>query len=167
MFKSGICSSCIIQKPVHSRSNDDGTTHSDTLSESTLVQEVGRGRDSLHREQSKIGAQLQFDFKDMGDRGPLQIACFLPSAPIRATVMSNTKKVDMLHIVVATQWVCDLGIRNTQKITDMSRNQLTSKFSTYVKNEHNKPDEQLMDHFEKKKKNKDKDVFHRCEGVAR
>ena len=39
-----------------------------------------RGRDSPHREQSKIDAvvpQLQFDYGYMGDGGPLQVACFL------------------------------------------------------------------------------------------
>ena len=39
-----------------------------------------RGRDSPHREQSKIDAvvpQLQFDYGYVGDGGPLQIACSL------------------------------------------------------------------------------------------
>ena len=44
-----------------------------------------RGRDSPHREQSKIDAampQLQFDYGYMGDGGAVQIACFLVQTPL-------------------------------------------------------------------------------------
>ena len=62
-----------------------------------------RGRDSPHREQSKIDAvvpQLQFDYGYMGDGGPLQIACFLvgadtSSGTIHATMVPDSKKMDM------------------------------------------------------------------------
>ena len=77
-----------------------------------------RGRDSPHREQSKIDAcvpQLQFDFGYMGDGGPLQIACFFvgadtSSGAIRATMVPDSKKMDMPYVVAATaKWVRDLG----------------------------------------------------------
>ena len=58
-----------------------------------------RGRDSPHREQSKIDAvvlQLQFDHGYMGDGGPLQIARFLVGADtfsgaIHATMVPDSK----------------------------------------------------------------------------
>ena len=77
-----------------------------------------QGRDSPHREQSKIDAvvpQLQFDYGYMGDGGPLQIACFLvgadtSSGAIHATMVPDSKKMDMPHVVAATaKWVRDLG----------------------------------------------------------
>ena len=77
-----------------------------------------RGRDSAHREQSKIDAvvpHLQFDYGYMGDGGPLQIACFLvgadtSSGAIHATMVPDSKKMDMPYVVAATAtWVCDLG----------------------------------------------------------
>ena len=69
-----------------------------------------RGRDSAHREQSKIDAvvpQLQFDYGYMGDGGPLQIACFLvgadtSSGAIHATMVPDSKKMDMPYVVAAT-----------------------------------------------------------------
>ena len=77
-----------------------------------------RGHDSTHREQSKIDAvvpQLQFDYGYTGDGGPLQIACFLvgadtSSGAIHATMVPDSKKMDMPYAVAATaQWVRDLG----------------------------------------------------------
>ena len=77
-----------------------------------------RGHDSPHREQSKIGAvvpQLQFDYGSMEDGGPLQIACFLvgtdtSSGAIHATMVPDSKKMDMPHVVATTaKWVRDLG----------------------------------------------------------
>ena len=77
-----------------------------------------RGRDSPHQEQSKIDAvvlQLQFDYGYMGDGGPPQIACFLvgahaSSGAIVATMVPDSKKMDMPYVVAATaQWVRDLG----------------------------------------------------------
>ena len=61
-----------------------------------------RGRDSPHREQSKIDAvvpQLQFDYGYMGDGGRLQVACFLvradtSSGAIHATMVPDSKKMD-------------------------------------------------------------------------
>ena len=76
-----------------------------------------RGRDSPHREQSKIDAavpQLQFDYSYMRDGGPLQIACFLvgtdaSSGAIHPTMVPDSKKMDMHHVVAATaKWVRDL-----------------------------------------------------------
>ena len=69
-----------------------------------------RGRDSPHREQSKIDAvvpQLQFDYGYMGDGGPLQVAWFLVGADtssraIHATMVPDSKKMDMPHVVAAT-----------------------------------------------------------------
>ena len=70
-----------------------------------------RGRDS------KIDAvvpQLQFDFGYMADGGPLQIACFLvgadtSSGAIHATMVPDSKKMDMPYVVAATAtWVRDL-----------------------------------------------------------
>ena len=69
-----------------------------------------RGHDSPHREQSKIDAvvpQLQFDYGYMGDGGPLQIACFLvgadtSSGAIHATMVPDSKKMDMPYVVEAT-----------------------------------------------------------------
>ena len=78
-----------------------------------------RGRDSPHREQSKIDAvvpRLQFDYGYMGDGGPLQIACFLVGAdtssgyPSTRTMVPDPKKMDMPYVVAATaKWVRDLG----------------------------------------------------------
>ena len=69
-----------------------------------------RGHDSPHREQSKIDAvvpQLQFDYGFMGDGGFLQIACFLvgadtSSGAIHSTMVPDSKKMDMPHVVAAT-----------------------------------------------------------------
>ena len=50
----------------------------------------------------------------MGDGGPLQIACFLvgtdtSSGAIHATMVPDTKKMDMHHAVATTaRWVRDL-----------------------------------------------------------
>ena len=59
-----------------------------------------------HREPSKIDAvvpQLQFDYGDMGDGGPLQIACFLvgvdtSSGAIHATMVHDSIKMDMPYV---------------------------------------------------------------------
>ena len=57
----------------------------------------------------------QFDYGYMGDRDPLQIACFLvgadtSSGDIHATMVPDSKKMDMPHVVAATaKWVRDLG----------------------------------------------------------
>ena len=76
-----------------------------------------RGRDSPHRQQWKNDAvvpQLQFDYGYMGDGGPLQIACFFvgadtSSGAIHATMIPDSKKMDMPHVVAATaKWVRDL-----------------------------------------------------------
>ena len=91
----------------------DGTTQSDTHfpSQSWCKMCVeSRGHDSPHREQSKIDAvvpQLQFDYRYMGDGGPLQIACFLvgadtSSAATHATMVRDSKKMDMPYVVAAT-----------------------------------------------------------------
>ena len=75
-----------------------------------------RGRDSPHREQSKIVAvvlRLQFDYGYMGDGGPLQKACFLvgadtSSGATHATMVPDSKKMDMPYVVAATaKWVRD------------------------------------------------------------
>ena len=77
-----------------------------------------RGRDSPHREQAKMDGvvpQLQFDYGYMGDGGSLQIACFLvgvdtSSGAIHATLVPDSKKMDMPYVVVATaKCVRDLG----------------------------------------------------------
>ena len=77
-----------------------------------------RGHDSPHREQSKIDAVVpqlqQFDYGYMEDGGPLQIACFLvgtdtSSGAINATMVLDSKKMDMPYVVAATaKWVRDL-----------------------------------------------------------
>ena len=70
-----------------------------------------RGHDSPHREQSKIDAVVP---RYMGDGGPLQIACFLvradtSSGSIHATMVPDSKKMDMPYVVPATaKWVRDL-----------------------------------------------------------
>ena len=75
-----------------------------------------RGRDSPHREQSKSDAvvlQLPFEYGYMGGRGPLQIACFLvgtdtSSGPMSATMVPDSKKMDMPYVVAGTaKWVRD------------------------------------------------------------
>ena len=77
-----------------------------------------RGHDSPHQEQSEIDAvvpQLQFDNRYMGDGGPLRIACFLvgadtSSGAIHATMVPDSKKMDMPYVVAATaKWVRDRG----------------------------------------------------------
>ena len=89
-----------------------------------------RGHDSAHREQSKIDAvvpQLQFDYGYMGGGGPRQIACFLvgadtPCGAIHATMVPDSKKMDMPYVVAATaKWVRDLG--NSQH-TENQRHEL-------------------------------------------
>ena len=76
-----------------------------------------RGRDSPHRDQSKIDAvvsQRQFDYGYMGDGDQIQIACFLvgahtSSGAIHATMVSDSKKMDIPYVVAATaKWVRDL-----------------------------------------------------------
>ena len=76
-----------------------------------------RGRDSPHREQSKIDAvvpQQQFVYGYMSDGGPLQLVCFLvgtdtSSGAIHATMVPDSKKMDMPYVVAATaKWVRDL-----------------------------------------------------------
>ena len=58
---------------------------------------------------------LQFDYGSMEDGSPLQIACFLvgtdtSSGAIHATMVPDSKKMDMLHVVATTaKWVRDLG----------------------------------------------------------
>ena len=69
-----------------------------------------RRRDSPHRGQSKIDAvmpQLQLDYGYMGDGGLLQIASFLmgadtSSGAIHATMVPDSKKMDMPYVVAAT-----------------------------------------------------------------
>ena len=77
-----------------------------------------RGRDSPHREQSKIDAVVrQFDNGYMGDKGPLPIACFFvgtdtSSGAIHATMVPDSKKMDMPYFVAATaKCVRDLGYK--------------------------------------------------------
>ena len=77
-----------------------------------------RGRDSPHREQSKIDAVVpQFDNGYMGDKGPLPIACFFvgtdtSSGAIHATMVPDSKKMDMPYFFAATaKWVRDLGYK--------------------------------------------------------
>ena len=76
-----------------------------------------RGRDSPHREQSKIDAvvpQLQVDYRHTGDGGPLQIACFVvgadtSSGATHAMMVPDSKKMDMPYVVAAAaKWVRDL-----------------------------------------------------------
>ena len=76
-----------------------------------------RGRDSQHRVQSKIDAitpRLQFDYGYTGEGRPPQIVCFLVGADtscgaIHATMVPDSKKMDMLYVVAATaKWVRDL-----------------------------------------------------------
>ena len=55
--------------------------------------------------------QLQFDYGYMGDGGPLQIACFLvgadtSSGAIHATMVPDSKKMDMPCVVAATAKWC-------------------------------------------------------------
>ena len=75
-----------------------------------------RGRDSPHRKQSEIDAvvpQLQFEYGYMGDWRP-SAACFLvgadtSSGAIHATMVPDSKKMDMPCVVAATaKWVRDL-----------------------------------------------------------
>ena len=75
-----------------------------------------RGRDSPHREQSKIDAvvpQLQFDHGCMRGGGPLEVACVLvgtdtSSGAIHATMVPDSKKMDIPHVVAGTaKWVRD------------------------------------------------------------
>ena len=105
--------------PRHSRSDRDGTTQSDTLSESTLVQDVRRiPRTRLITSRTVKNQQLylnfQFDYGYMGDGGPLQIACFLVGADtssraIHATMVPDSQKMDMPYVVATTaKWLRDL-----------------------------------------------------------
>ena len=68
--------------------------------------------------------QLQFDYGYMGDGGPLQIACFLvgvdtSSGAIHATMVPDTKKMDMPYVVAGTaKWVRDLVYEHTCLLGD-------------------------------------------------
>ena len=70
------------------------------------------GRDSPHREHSKIDAvvpQLQCDCGHMWDGGPLQIACFLgrndaSSGAMHATMVPDSKKMDIAFSCCWTMW---------------------------------------------------------------
>ena len=111
-----------VEEPMPDRpvTNRDGKAQSDTHFPSQPWCKMcgeSRGRDSPHREQSKIDAvvrQLQFDYGYMGGGGPLQIACFLvgadtSSGAIHATTVTDSKKMDMPDVVAATaKWVRDL-----------------------------------------------------------
>ena len=95
------------------------------------------GRDSPHREPSKIDAvvpQLQFDCGYTGDGGTLQIACFVvgtdtSSGAIHVTMLPDSKKMLRQQPNGCVTWC----VHTTQKINDMSYNQLISDPSTYVK----------------------------------
>ena len=76
--------------------------------------------------------QLQFNDGYIGDGDALQIACFLvgadtSSGAIHATMVPDSKKMDM---AATAKYLC---IHSTQKINDMSCNQLISDPTTYVK----------------------------------
>ena len=60
-------------------------------------------------------------------------------------MVPDSKKMDMHHVVAATaKWVRDLGIHSTQKINDMSCNQLTSDPSTCVKKRAQRSDDSIL-----------------------
>ena len=112
-----------------------------------------RGRDSPHREQSRIDAvvsQLQFDYGFMGDGGHLQIACFLVGADtfsgaIHATMVPDSKKTGMPHVVAATaKWVRDVVYSQHTEVNIMSCNQLISDPSTYVKKGAQRSDDSIL-----------------------
>ena len=97
-----------LRDPGTPRSNRDGTAQSDTHFTSQPWCKMcveSRGHDSPH----------QFDYGYMGDGGHLQIACFLvgaatSSGDIHATMVRDSKKMDMPYVVAATaKWVRDLG----------------------------------------------------------
>ena len=67
-----------------------------------------RGRDSPHREQSKIDAvvpQLQFDYGYMGDGGLLQIACFLVGADTSSGAIHAPRR-----------WTCPMLLRQQPNV---------------------------------------------------
>ena len=103
-----------------------------------------RGHDSPHREQSKIDAvapQPQFDYGYMEDGGPLQITCFLvgtdtSSGAINATMVPDSKKMDMPYVVATTaKWVRDHAVNYNQLISDPS---------TYVKKRAQRSDASIL-----------------------
>ena len=67
-----------------------------------------------HIENSRKSTQLCLNFSYMRDGGPLQIACFVEradtsSGAIHATMVPDSKKMDMTYVVAATaKWVRDL-----------------------------------------------------------
>ena len=84
-----------------------------------------------HIENSRKSMQLCLHFSLIEGtwemEGPPQIACFLvkgdtSSGAIRATMVPDSKNVDMLHVVATTaKWVCDLGCSQD---TENQRHQL-------------------------------------------
>ena len=104
------------QRPWHSRSNRDGTTFRVSpgarcaLNPEDVIHHIENSRKS-----TQLLRQLQFDYGYMGDGGPLQIACVLvgtdtSSGAIHATMVPDSKKMDMPYVVSATgKWVRDLG----------------------------------------------------------
>ena len=119
----------------------------------------------------------------MGDGG---LPCFLVGADtlsgaIHATMVLDSKKMDMPYVVVTTsKRVRDVEYYSTQKINDMNYNQLFSDLSACVKKRAQRsddsillrhmggvagtgPEEHLMSDFET---HEDQSVFDRCGGVA-
>ena len=114
-----VSSSCNTQNSRHSHQivlDQDSPTHLPSPPWCKMCAEF-RGRDSPHREQLKIDAvvpQPQFDYGYMGNGGLLQMACFVvgtdtSSGAIHATMVPDSKKMDMHHVVAGTAtWVRDL-----------------------------------------------------------
>ena len=81
---------------------------------------------------------------------PLKIACSpvgadTSSGAIHATMVPDSKKMDMPYVVSSTAtWLCDGVYHSTQKNNDMTYSQLISDLSTYVKNRAQRSDDSIF-----------------------
>ena len=113
-----------------------------------------RGHDSPQREQSKIDAtvpQLEFDYGYVGDGGPLQIACFLVggrhlfwSPYTRRWCQTPRRWTCPVWWRQQQSWYVTWSVHSTQKINDLSYNQLISNPSTYVKKRTQRSEDSIL-----------------------
>ena len=92
----------------------------------------------------------QFDYGYMEDGGPLQIACFLvgtdtSSGAIHATMVLDSKKMDMPYVVAATaKWVRGQGYSQHTENQRHELQPLISDPSTYVKKRAQRSDDSIL-----------------------
>ena len=110
-----------------------------------------RGRDSPHREQSKIDAvvpQLQFDFGYMGDLSRSRASSWEQTPLLKPSTRRwyHTRRRWTCPVLLPQLKCGDVtwGIHSTQKINDISYNQLISDPSMYVKKRAQRSDDSTL-----------------------